>query len=135
MLSNLYNHSCLFLQSTLPAKGATFILPIICVSFSSIHAPSEGSDLDKEDFYHVHHVFNPRSQRRERQEMTTTNNNSYLSSIHAPSEGSDEITTTAFPDEQFNPRSQRRERQPFDLLPMMGTNLQSTLPAKGATSL
>ena len=57
-------------------------------------------------------------------------------SIHAPREGSDCARLQGFPDRwDFNPRSPRGERhRHHDLFPLPG-RFQSTLPARGATTI
>ena len=80
----------------------------------SIHAPRTGSDL--EDVRAGH----------ERGRI----------SIHAPRTGSDAARNLrASPGPDFNPRSPHGERRPSSSLPRAAARFQSTLPARGATSM
>ena len=102
-------------QSTLPAKGATPDATLNALLASiSIHAPSKGSD----NLATVHRGwishFNPRSQQRERPNHCADHGKQDGISIHAPSKGSDFVN---------------------DLIRFIENLFQSTLPAKGATSL
>ena len=102
--------------------------------FTSIHAPSEGSDVLRYYFTPYPPHFNPRSQRRERRKYPDLKQLALKTSIHAPSEGSDKITKSTYDEDfDFNPRSQRRERRGEYGWVIMIIILQSTLPAKGAT--
>ena len=77
-------------QSTLPAKGATVIVPNGATDLSiSIHAPCEGSDMSTKAILASPTNFNPRSLRRERPARRSPWRRGRLISIHAPCEGSD----------------------------------------------
>ena len=80
----------------------------------SIHAPREGSDCVSIHIILTRSDFNPRSPRGER------------------------LTQAAFGAESlshFNPRSPRGERRSAILSPFASPRFQSTLPARGATSV
>ena len=101
------------LQSTLPAKGATYQIVLRWIkAISSIHAPSEGSDIRVLFEYEIKHIFNPRSQRRERQlfKEVVKDGDTVFNPRSQRRERPDSMTSSAsglF----FNPRSQRRERR------------------------
>ena len=101
-------------QSTLPARGATQTEALPSGSWIiSIHAPREGSD-----FYCV------------------LSASCGLISIHTPREGSDPIHCAVQSDVwNFNPRSPRGERPLFPEEQAVAVVFQSTLPARGATTL
>ena len=102
-------------QSTLPARGATSGRGRTRRRAEiSIHAPREGSDLalDVVIFDRTH--FNPRSPRGERRSRYPMRKRRRTISIHAPREGSDKKSYSA----QYTARK-----------------FQSTLPARGATSV
>ena len=78
--------------------------------------------------------FNPRSPRRERQEIYAQGTDKDDISIHAPREGSDHpLTPEGATSNHFNPRSPRRERLGIKSKHSISAEFQSTLPAKGAT--
>ena len=93
-------------------KGVDLVIDF--TQFTSIHAPSEGSDANSNKVVRKNINFNPRSQRRERQWQVASLCSSEQTSIHAPSEGSDLL--------YYHPIQMPR-------------TLQYTLPAKGATCL
>ena len=102
-------------QSTLPARGATrrqqLVYHGLCIS---IHAPRTGSDRSKSALLSTSSDFNPRSPHGERR----TRRQSQMARIN-----------------HFNPRSPHGER-PSRLVKLVRANrFQSTLPARGATSI
>ena len=102
-------------QSTLPARGATPLFADTAADWRiSIHAPREGSDLWNTIGYGA----------------------TFLISIHAPREGSDAGAVSAkIVIGNFNPRSPRGERPNTLRVNLSKHPFQSTLPARGATSL
>ena len=100
-------------QSTLPARGATYILQdIVDVSQISIHAPRTGSDPAASPLHRLPSNFNPRSPHGERH---------YGFQRHGER------------CRNFNPRSPHGERQVLPLQVIASGAFQSTLPARGAT--
>ena len=99
-------------QSTLPARGATVVLPLpVPAAEISIHAPRTGSDV----------AIAPGSARG-------------TISIHAPRTGSDvSMDGTIRSGDYFNPRSPHGERHCYTPTAIQSTAFQSTLPARGAT--
>ncbi len=102
---------------------------------TSIHAPSEGSDSKL--YKLLTSILKLQSTLPAKGATKKIEYIRYLlkTSIHAPSEGSDLVNTSKKAVlKHFNPRSQRRERR-FELHAQGLTDeLQSTLPAKGATA-
>ena len=100
-------------QSTLPARGATNYLKNLCILLIiSIHAPREGSDIPIVLAGAAEQDFNPRSPRGERHPATVRESRRYS---------------------HFNPRSPRGERPRPLPKEEPQQQLQSTLPARGAT--
>ena len=102
-------------QSTLPARGATSVpIPHEADSPISIHAPRTGSDVSNIRGFSAHDII----------------------SIHAPRTGSDgNIGRIGCMGGYFNPRSPHGERPYHPCYMGAGAIFQSTLPARGATSL
>ena len=100
-------------QSTLPARGATFLSHHRQLSglYISIHAPRTGSDRGHGARGAERAHFNPRSPHGERQKQMRVN----------------------FTQVDFNPRSPHGERQPAAARSPAPAGFQSTLPARGAT--
>ena len=106
------NHHKKGFQSTLPARGATYLGEFRRIRvYISIHAPREGSDLRTLSGEKGVKNFNPRSPRGERHGQIRAG----MSSIN------------------FNPRSPRGERRPSIGIIGRYCRFQSTLPARGAT--
>ena len=147
-------------QSTLPARGATARGGILRKkAHISIHAPCTGSDDCTQRHCFVRQHFNPRSLHGERQPLIilTTRAREFQStlpargatrtdydrlpdvfkiSIHAPCTGSDtsrRITSSSW--NNFNPRSLHGERPVWTDKFFYVRAFQSTLPARGATSV
>ena len=130
--------SLLAFQSTLPARGATSVAArcdqLYCIS---IHAPRTGSDYVGGEYYITYGNFNPRSphgeRRKERARYTVLRK---MISIHAPRTGSDFCTgKNRHETSNFNPRSPHGERRRFSARPLGQSTFQSTLPARGATTV
>ena len=147
-------------QSTLPARGAIGVIPLIIVRPRiSIHAPREGSDDKSRD--KIRGLSISIHAPREGSDVIGRYCRDTLKaiSIHAPREGSDSLTAGAFSSSiDFNPRSPRGERPRtvprgqialgyFNPRSPRGERLQqqhqqqqpiqqfqSTLPARGATA-
>ena len=78
------------LQSTLPAKGATFsIFYHLKIYRTSIHAPSEGSDCEKIELNQLDKVLQSTLPAKGATLKVVYTFTSSGTSIHAPSEGSD----------------------------------------------
>ncbi len=148
-------------QSTLPARGATFVAVFReRGDLISIHAPRTGSDQSATRRAGAGAYFNPRSPHGERRthgmqwHVWTTTFQSTLPargatrpalytaivkafiSIHAPRTGSDDVALLAAEaDADFNPRSPHGERQKKCLVVACALIFQSTLPARGATTV
>ena len=136
LLVKLWSGAELIFQSTLPARGATYVLRsasakngnfnprsphgerhqhlrrylILC--YISIHAPRTGSDAQNVGQNYIADNFNPRSPHGERRDRRADNSLACAISIHAPRTGSDVYPT---------------------LLMAGRSAFQSTLPARGAT--
>ena len=105
----------LLFQSTLPARGATYTLSEYpCVSGISIHAPRTGSDCIDTNTFSPRPNFNPRSPHGERR-------------IH--------VDCSVLSNQYFNPRSPHGERLKTMQTDSSGFSFQSTLPARGATTV
>ena len=122
-------------QSTLPARGATVVVPVFFVVFViSIHAPREGSDRQTWSYRYRAAHFNPRSPRGERPgfEIAASATEPFQSTL--PARGA---TVSQLPPSltfsNFNPRSPRGERHCTRALAARANAFQSTLPARGAT--
>ena len=101
-------------QSTLPARGATLLLPApLCSQRISIHAPCTGSDSIRKIDYIIHTLFQSTLPAR-----GATNSRSSLRR----------------PQSYFNPRSLHGERQIRAWNARYERKFQSTLPARGATA-
>ena len=80
-------------QSTLPAGGATSVLPRAHSREDvSIHAPRRGSDQIKGAGGAPELSFNPRSPQGERQAQMSKPKSNIIVSIHAPRRGSDQVS-------------------------------------------
>ena len=123
-------------QSTLPARGATFVAVFReRGDLISIHAPRTGSDFGGNSESHVGQYFNPRSPHGERLQATCLLFYYPLISIHAPRTGSDSFGFFKHcANSHFNPRSPHGERPSCPPRKQNGNSrFQSTLPARGAT--
>ena len=102
-------------QSTLPARGATFLTLMV------VQHPAD---------------FNPRSPHGERHWCDSGALWHWRISIHAPRTGSDWATSSGcLTSTDFNPRSPHGERRYFAWFAGTSSTFQSTLPARGATIL
>ena len=108
----------LLFQSTLPAWGATVSLIFALVAdVISIHAPRVGSDHGQLLHVSAGGYFNPRSPRGERLYGIKHGDYSKEISIHAPRVGSDvDLSGKVDKETDFNPRSPRGERPVNPLL-------------------
>ena len=146
-------------QSTLPARGATYVRRRTMFAFIiSIHAPREGSDkmismllCERGDFNprsprgerreprqkrRRQPDFNPRSPRGERRWQIKRTLIMIDISIHAPREGSDNYDVVAQSDTEISIHAPR-EGSDATFAPLTASVVifQSTLPARGATQL
>ena len=143
-------------QSTLPARGATLILPAsaCCGQFQST-LPARGATLDWAGRGRDRSNFNPRSPRGERHHPLSLLSFIRIISIHAPREGSDRIGTGMSSTSYISIHAPREgsdvmadyiaqriiisihaPREGSDLLvwdDAGNLTFQSTLPARGAT--
>ena len=146
-------------QSTLPARGATVIATAFAFAPNiSIHAPRTGSDMRRPAWRTCQSYFNPRSPHGERRETYTRRKSRlYFNprsphgerlaiprvqafqsdiSIHAPRTGSDPASRfQSYRSAYFNPRSPHGERRQSHGFRHFRAIFQSTLPARGATSM
>ncbi len=126
-------------QSTLPARGAT--IPSCCWSATSsisIHAPREGSDFPSRFIRSNRVTFQSTLPARgATAPCPVTDPVVTVISIHAPREGSDHhhADKIAKLSRDFNPRSPRGERPARFRIGRRSDPFQSTLPARGATTL
>ena len=131
--SNLYK----VFQSTLPARGATERpRPDYRLWRISIHAPRTGSDVRLFAMWTLTAHFNPRSPHGERLYPPRPFIEIVKISIHAPRTGSDSATNASrFACWNFNPRSPHGERPVMADFHSFDSRFQSTLPARGATTV
>ena len=152
--------SCLYdivFQSTLPARGATYLsLKTIDLTGDfnprSLHGErrsksallSTSSDFNPRSLHGERHSdshcrraggdFNPRSLHGERHSTNYSSRQAISISIHAPCTGSDfQGSTCRYWFRHFNPRSLHGERRPIYIFICSCPLFQSTLPARGAT--
>ena len=123
-------------QSTLPARGATDGTALPCRQARiSIHAPRTGSDSDDKKVLQKHLDFNPRSPHGERQAQQFQIGSIDIISIHAPRTGSDRIPAVPRVNDDISIHAPRTGSDISAVDLHLLDVFQSTLPARGATSL
>ena len=122
-------------QSTLPARGATFLpFSVLVPRRISIHAPCTGSDDDASPVGLRDGDFNPRSLHGERPYSVPQRPPQPRFQSTLPARGAT-FASRRFAGgiRHFNPRSLHGERPAHHAAPCLLPLFQSTLPARGAT--
>ena len=129
--------SCGRFQSTLPARGATCIGTSVgrCGQFQST-LPARGATAGESDLERDRSGFNPRSPRGERPIVGIFSSTHLRFNPRSPrGERLGGLIVTRCRAAGFNPRSPRGERRDVGGYTPVHYQFQSTLPARGATSL
>ena len=154
---HIQRHIIAIFQSTLPARGATLVLPVLPCDFCiSIHAPRTGSDALPVSPAQSTRLFqstlpargatplggrrsraiadfNPRSPHGERRAKNRRRENNQEISIHAPRTGSDATALVCNSRlDNFNPRSPHGERHDFRHPPERAEAISIHAPRTGS---